>query len=448
MVDRIMIVDDERTMAHAIARTLERKGYQCRTFFDGHEALAGFDREGADLVITDQRMPTMNGVTLLRHLRERRPELPVIILTAYGDVSRAVEAMKEGAFDYLTKPFDNNELRTLVGRALKLNRLERENDRLRKALTGDDREVLAESPAMKQVLALVDRAADSDATVLILGESGTGKEVIARRLHLRSTRLDRPMVAVNCKAFAESLLESELFGHVKGAFTGAQTARTGCFERAHDGTLFLDEIGEISLSFQAKLLRVLQEREVVPVGGDRARKVDVRLIAATNRDLRAEMAADRFREDLYFRLNVIPIQLPPLRDRSEDILPLAERFLDAHAQRTGRAHHLSQSACDRLMAHPWPGNVRELENAVERAAVLAREERIEAEDLLLERLVEPGPKKGEVEIPSLQEALDRAAERCITDALKAADGRKRDAARLLGVDRTTLYRFMKRLDLS
>lgn len=447
MPERILIVDDERPMAHAVARALERKGYQCRVFFDGHEALQGFKAEGADLVITDQRMPTMSGITLLQHLKELAPDLPVIFLTAYADVARAVEAMKLGAFDYLTKPFDNNELRTQVARALKLNQLEQENDRLRCALRGQQGEIEPQSKAMRDVFSLADRAAASDATVLLQGESGTGKEVVARRIHWHSPRLQRPLVAVNCKAFAENLLESELFGHVKGAFTGAQTARRGCFERADGGTLFLDEIGEISLSFQAKLLRVLQERELVPVGGDQTRPFDTRVIAATNRNLRADIAAGRFREDLYFRLNVIPIAIPPLRERREDILPLAESFLQQHAHQSGRRFQFSTQAEKRLHDHGWPGNVRELENTVERAAVLAREETIEAEDLLLEQLAPPTPVTHDTALPSLQEALDCAAEDVIRRALAQCAGRKQEAARLLGVERTTLYRFMKKLDL-
>jgi DNA-binding NtrC family response regulator len=383
----------------------------------------------------------------MRAVHERRPGLPVILVTAHGSVPAAVAAMREGAFDYLTKPFDNDELRALVGRALELVRLERENRYLRQEVGAryGPETVVAESAASRAVLDLVKRVAPSRAAVLVQGESGTGKELVARLLHYWSDRVGRPFVAVNLKAFADGVVESELFGHEKGAFTGAVAARPGCFERAHGGTLFLDEIGEIGPDVQAKLLRVTQDGEVLPVGGTRPRRIDVRLVTATNRVLRDEVAAGRFREDLYFRLNVIPVQLSPLRERPDDVLPLARHFLARHAADAGRPLTLSPEAEEALRRHAWAGNVRELENAIERAVVLARDAAITPEDLLLEAgSRSPARAAGG---GTLQEALDGAAAARIRAALAAADGERTAAARALGVDRTTLYRLMRRLGL-
>jgi DNA-binding NtrC family response regulator len=324
-------------------------------------------------------------------------------------------------------------------------RSRRENDDLKRELLGRDADIVAESAAMKRVLELVERAAPSTASVLIEGESGTGKELIARRIHVASQRVGRPLVAVNCKAFADSVLESELFGHEKGAFTGAFTTHVGCFERAHKGTLFLDEIGEVSASFQGKILRVLQEGELQRVGGARPVSVDVRIVAATNRDLGAEIAEGRFREDLFFRLNVIPIRIPPLRDRRADVLPLAEHFLERHASVSGRLLRLSRDAESRLLGHDWPGNVRELSNVVERAAVLTRTEEIGVEDLLLERSASASSDVASE--GTLQEILDRAAAETIRRALASTGGKKKEAAARLGIERTTLFRWMKRLGL-
>jgi two-component system NtrC family response regulator len=414
MKPRILVVDDEERMASVIAMALGRAGYDCETCSSGEAALAAVEAHGADVVVTDWRMPGMDGIELLRRLHQKRPALPVILITAHGSVPSAVAAMREGAFDYLTKPFDNDELRALVGRALDLTRLERENRYLKQEVASRyaPDAMVAESPRSQELLELVRRVAPSKATVLIQGESGTGKELVARLLHYWSDRVGQPFVAVNCKAFAEGVLESELFGHEKGAFTGAATARAGCFERAQGGTLFLDEIGEISLDFQAKLLRVLQEGEVLRVGGTQARKVDVRVVAATNRVLRDEVQAGRFRDDLFFRLNVIPVQLAPLRERREDVLPLVQHFLDRHAAGGGRRLTLSPEAERAIVEHAWPGNVRELENVMERAVVLARGDAITPEDLLLEQTLAPSSVARPAVDTSgtLQECLDRAAE--------------------------------------
>ena len=444
---RVLIVDDEPRMGAALATALRRSGYACEAVTSGADALELFEAEGADVVITDRRMPGIDGDELMRRLKERAPELPVILITAYGDVRSAVAAMRDGAFDYVTKPFDHDELRGLVARALELRSLRRENRLLRHEV-GERfaAEVVAESPAMQAVLELVERAGGSDAAVLIQGESGTGKEVIAKRLHYVSPRLGRPFVAVNCKAFAPGVLESELFGHEKGAFTGAGAQRQGCFERADGGTLFLDEIGEVEPDFQAKLLRVLQEGEVQRVGGGDPRSVDVRIIAASNRDLRSAIAEGRFREDLFYRLNVIPVQLPPLRQRRDDVLPLARHFLARCAEQGGRRLELAPEAEERLLRHPWPGNVRELENAIERATILGRGDAVGSEDLLLE---ESAPRRADTALSegTLQECLDACTAERVRAALAATGGRRADAARQLGIDRTTLFRLMRRLGL-
>jgi DNA-binding NtrC family response regulator len=441
----VLVVDDEERMAAVVATALERAGYDCERCGSGEAALAALEARGADAVVTDWRMPGMDGVELLRRVHARWPRLPVIMLTAFGNVPAAVAAMRDGAFDYVVKPFDNDELRACVARALDLSRLERENRYLRQEVAGRyaPASVVAESPRSRELLELVRRVAPSKATVLVTGESGTGKELVARLLHFWSERVAGPFVAVNCKAFAEGVLESELFGHEKGAFTGAAAARAGCFERASGGTLFLDEIGEVTPEFQAKLLRVLQEGEVQRVGGGAPRSVDVRIVAATNRVLRDEVASGRFREDLFFRLNVIPVQLPPLRERPEDVLPLARHFLARHLGETGRRLAFSPAAGTALAAHAWPGNVRELENAIERGVVLARGGLIEPEDLLLHETTQASERPADG--GSLQAALDGAAAARLRAALDAAGGNRAEAARQLGIDRTTLYRLMKRL---
>jgi DNA-binding NtrC family response regulator len=354
---RVLVVDDEPRMAEVMAAALGRAGHTCEVCNDGAAALTALDERGADVVVTDWKMPDMDGLAFMKAVHERRPSLPVILVTAHGSVPAAVAAMREGAFDYLTKPFDNDELRALVARALDLSRLERENRFLREEVRAryGPETIVAESAPSRAMLDLVRRVAPSRAAVLVQGESGTGKELVARLLHFWSDRVGKPFVAVNVKAFAEGVVESELFGHERGAFTGAVAARPGCFERAHGGTLFLDEIGEISADVQAKLLRAVQEGEVQPVGGSRPRRVDVRLVTATNRVLRDEVAAGRFREDLYFRLNVIPIQLVPLRERRDDVIPLARHFLARHATEAGRRLALSPEAEEVIRAHAWAG---------------------------------------------------------------------------------------------
>jgi two-component system response regulator AtoC len=336
---QIAVLDDEARMTEVLAMLLRREGHEVRCFTDPQACLAAIAEHGFDLLFTDLKMPGMDGLAVLTEARRLAPDMPVVLMTAHASVATALAAVRAGAFDYVEKPFDNDACRALAQRALEVTRLQRDNRYMRARLRqlGADDEVVTASPAMREVFALAARAARSRATALVCGESGTGKELVARAIHRHSDRVQGPFVAVNCKAFAGGVLESELFGHEKGAYTGASQTRAGVFERADGGTLLLDEIGEIDLEFQAKLLRVLQTREVLPVGGSRARTVDVRVVAATNRDLRAEVTAGRFREDLYFRLAVIPIRLPPLRERPEDILPLARHFLARWSAELGRS---------------------------------------------------------------------------------------------------------------
>ena len=444
MKARILIVDDQERMAAVIATALRFASYECDVVTDSERALALLANHTYDAVVTDWKMPEIDGMELLRRVKRDGPGLPVILITAYGSVSSAVAAMRAGAFDYVTKPFDNDELRATVGRALEMARLRRENTYLRQATTTrySPSTIIAESPRGREVIDLVRRAAPSHAAILIQGESGTGKELVARMLHYYSDRVGGPFVAVNCKAFAAGVLESELFGHEKGAFTGALAAHPGCFERADGGTLFLDEIAETGADFQAKLLRVLQEREVLRVGGVVPRPIDVRIVAATNRVIRDELASGRFRDDLFFRLNVIPIQIAPLRNRIEDIIPLARHFLAVYAAESNRTLGFSEEAEDAMLKHSWPGNVRELENVVERAAVLCTADSIRSQDLMLDRPIASGDGsfKG-----TLQDSIDDLVRTRISAALDATNGNRAEAARHLGIDRATLWRLMKRL---
>jgi len=451
MNPRVLVLDDEPRMVDIVAMVLRREGHEVVPFSDAGQALDALDAGPFDLLVTDLRMPDIDGLEVLRRARERVPGLPVILMTAHASVATAIEAMKQGAVDYVEKPFNNDELKALVRRGLEHSRLARENRSLRGALRERQgfEAIVAESPAMRAALELARRSASAPSTVLLQGESGTGKELVARAIHCESERVGGPFVAANCKAFAEGLLESELFGHERGAFTGAQRARAGLFEEAAGGTLFLDEIGEVSADFQGKLLRVLQERQVRRVGGSGWQPLDVRVLAATNRELRAEVAAGRFREDLYFRLAVIPIALPPLRERREDVLPLARHFLAKWNAALGRrVEGWSDEVGRWLERHGWPGNVRELENTLERGVALARGARIELDDLLLDPGADAAPPgsapDGEGGAGSLRDFLESAAEEKIRAALAESGGRRVEAARSLGIDRTTLYRLIRK----
>jgi len=382
----ILVVDDEAAQRDILGGLLRKQGYAVREVPSGAAALAVLRAEPVDLILTDVKMPAMSGLELLREARALNPELPVVVLTAYGNVADAVVAMRDGAVDYLTKPVDIDAVLHRVRKVLEGQQLLAENRALREALRGRYRVegIVAESWKMQEVLSLVQRVAPSNTTVLICGESGTGKELIAQAIHYQSPRSGRPLVTVNCAALPDALLESELFGHVKGAFTGAVSDRAGRFEAADGGTIFLDEIGELSPAVQAKLLRVLQEREFERVGTNRTVKVDVRLLTATNQDLERAVREQRFREDLYFRLNVVSIRIPPLRERREDILPLLDHFLRTYAAANDKTiRGVTREARDWVLKYDYPGNIRELENLVERAVVLCRGEVIDLDDLPL-----------------------------------------------------------------
>jgi two-component system response regulator FlrC len=443
----VLVVDDEEGIRSFIAEALEGEGLRVTQAEDGDAAARRLAREAFHLMITDLRMPGLDGMALLRLAREQAPEMEVIVLTAHGTVAGAVEAMRLGAFDYLGKPLSGpDELRLTVARALERRRLREERQRHR---ASEAPEAVAVDPAMLAVLQQVRKVAPTDATVLLLGESGTGKEVLARTLHRESRRADGPFVAVNCAALSESLLESELFGHEKGAFTGAASAHRGRFELADGGTLFLDEIAELRPALQVKLLRVLQERRFERVGGTRSIEVDLRLVAATNRDLAAELAAGRFREDLYHRLAVFPIALPPLRARPGDVLPLARTLLQRVGARLGRPGlRLTDAAGARLLAQHWPGNVRELENVLERAAILAVGPELDVDDLWLSApgAAAPAPAaapEGVDAVESLRD-VERAA---IRRALAATGGHRKQAAQRLGIGLRTLYEKLKEYKL-
>ncbi len=444
----VLVVDDEAGIRRAVAAELEDQGYEVVTAASGSEALLRFSEAEADLVVTDLKMEGVDGLDVLREVKRRRPEAEVLMMTAYGSVETAVAAMRTGAYDYVSKPFDLDDLVFAVERMAEKVRLAGENTRLRSALkrrySFDN--VIGASGAMQEVFSLIARVAPRDATVLLRGESGTGKEVVARLIHHESGRPDGPFLAVNCAALPENLLESELFGHEKGAFTGAVASRAGHFREAGGGTLFLDEIGDISPNMQVKLLRALQEKEVLPVGGRAPVRVDVRILTATNRDLEAGLKDGSFREDLYYRLSVFPIFVPPLRERREDVEPLATHFLD----KTGYSElAFSPEVMTRLVGYDWPGNVRELENVVERAALMTDGGVIRPAALpphVRGQGAGGGPAvAGALVIPDDGICLEELEEDLIRQAVRKAQGNKTQAAQLLGITRRTLYSRLERM---
>jgi len=445
---RVLVVDDESAQRELVGGFLRKHGFEVSEASDGVAALERFRKEPFDLILADQKMPGLSGLELLAGARAISPEAAVIVMTAYGTIETAVAAIKSGAADYLTKPLNLDELLHRIGQVRERQRLLRENRELREALQERHRVagIIGESGRMQEVLSLVRRVAESDATVLIQGESGTGKELIAKAIHYASPRAGAPLVSVNCAALPETLLESELFGHEKGAFTGAVSSRKGRFERADGGSLFLDEIGDLPLHLQVKLLRVLQEREFERVGSSRPIAINVRLLAATHRDLEALVRAGRFRDDLYYRINVVTISLPPLRERREDIPLLLDRFVEKFASQNGkRINGVTREAREALLRYDYPGNVRELENLVERAVVLTRDEVIGLEDLPLsvketERVVSDGPS-----LPAVVEGLER---RMIREALTRADGVQTRAAEMLGISERVLRYKLKKYGLA
>jgi len=447
---RLLVVDDEPTQREMLSGILERAGYRVETAAGGRDALGLLERGAFDLLLTDQKMPGMDGLALLDRARTLQADLPVVLMTAYGSVSDAVAAMKRGAADYLTKPFEREELLLVLEKALKQRRLEEEVVALRGALRDRYRlgNIIGASPAMREVFSLIERIAGTDVPVLILGESGTGKELVARALHERSRRAPGPFVALNCAAVPDTLLESEFFGHERGAFTGAVRAHPGRFEQAAGGTLFLDEIGAMRIDLQAKLLRAIQEREIQRLGSTAATPVDARIVAATGENLEEAIRRKTFREDLFYRLNVVPLRLAPLRERPEDIPLLVSHFLEKAAARFGReAPAVSPEVMDRLQIHPWLGNVRELENCIERMVLLARGPRLVPEDLPpdLRRGPEAADGSGAAfQLPPGGVRLPEMERHLIAQALRRTRGSLAPAARLLGISYKTLqYRIRK-----
>ncbi|WP_224244855.1 sigma-54-dependent transcriptional regulator [Hyalangium gracile] len=448
MPGRILIAEDEREMRALLDKGLTRRGFTPRVCETADEALALVVAEDFDAVLTDLRMPGMSGLALCERIVLTRPDIPVVVVTAFGSMETAVAAIRAGAYDFITKPVDLDALVLVLERAVRHRALREEVRRLRQALAQGVElgGLVGQSPALRQAYTVIDRVADVDTTVLITGESGTGKEVAARALHTRGRRRAGPFVAINCAAMPEPLLESELFGHVKGAFTDAHASRTGLFVQASGGTLFLDEVGELPLGLQPKLLRALQERKVRQLGGNEEVAFDARIVAATNRDLELAVEEGRFREDLYYRLNVINLELPPLRARGNDVLLLSQHFVEHFAARTGkRVLGLSPAAAQKLLAYGWPGNVRELQNCIERAVALTTFEQLTVEDLP-ERVRSYTAPRVLPEVSDVSEwvTLEEVERRYIHRVLEAVGGSRTLAARVLGVDRKTLYRKLHR----
>src|SRR5438445_2258457 len=442
----LLIADDDPGLRQSLERTLTREGYRVILASDGNAALERLQAGGVDLVLTDLKLPGVSGIELLRAVKAIASEVDVILLPAFGTVEEAVKAMKEGAYDFLTKPFQRAQLLRLIRQALERRDLIQQNRALQQRLDDllQQGAVIGSSPAFRRTMALVEQVADSSATVLIQGESGTGKELVARTIHARSGRSRGPLVAVNCAALPETLLESELFGYEKGAFTGAAGRKEGRFELANGGTLFLDEVADLSLVTQPKILRVLQEGEFERLGGTRSLQVDVRIVAATNQDLSEMVKEKRFREDLYYRLNVITVRVPPLRERHEDIRVLAQHYLRVYAAKNGRKlEGFSNEALERLESYAWPGNVRELENLIERTVLLARKDRIDAEDLPEEVAgVKRPPRDAILELVGTP--LTEIEQRLLDETLRITGGNKTQAAKLLGIDVRTVARKLER----
>jgi DNA-binding NtrC family response regulator len=452
MRGRVLIVDDDESMCQLVADALRKREYESVWRTQGEAAFQAILEEDYDLVITDLKLEDISGLDLCERVVTNRPDVPVVVITAFGSMESAIAAIRVGAYDFITKPIDMDALSFTVDRAVRHRHLQAEVKRLRDAVSYGGRldELIGDSIPMKKVYELVKQVGDSEATVLVTGESGTGKELVARALHNRSPRAEGPFIAINCAAMPQTLLESELFGHTKGAFTDAKTSRQGLFVQASGGTLFLDEIGEMPLEVQPKLLRVLQERRVRPIGGSAEIEFDTRILAATNRDLDEDVEAGRFREDLYYRINVVRIHVPGLRSRGNDVLLLAQHFVEKFSKRMDKpVVGISSPAAQKLLEYDWPGNVRELENSIERAVTLTKFAEITVDDLpekirnyQSSHMVIGGDDPEE--LPTLDEVERRYIER----VLKASGGNKTQAARVLGLDRRTLYRKLDRYERS
>ena len=456
MTHNVLVVDDEPKLCDLLASALSQNGISVFTAGNGLHALKVLEVEDIDLVISDWRMPGMDGPQLLAEIKSRFPQLPVIVMTAYSTVKNAVQSMRNGAFDYIAKPFDIDELDITVSKALQFRDILKDNQRMRAELDEHQQidSLIGDSPSFRRVLQAIDSVRESNATILLTGESGTGKEMVARAIHKHGNRADKPFVAVNCAAIPEGLLESEMFGHRKGAFTGAVTDRIGRFQQADKGTLFLDEIGEMPLALQAKILRALQERVIEPVGDPRERKVDVRVIAATNKNLLEAVANKEFREDLYYRLNVFPIPLPALRERVEDIAPLARHFAHSLGAAAGkRITGFSPQALQAMAHYSWPGNIRELQNCVERATIVASGAVIEDDDLPASLFASSPTGSGAIlnegasVPPDLDAALAEVEKAYILAALAQSNGVQAAAAQLIGISERSFWYRLKKLGI-
>src|SRR5215471_7517451 len=439
MKKRVLVVEDEEKLRRVIELQLTSTGFDVDKAATAEEGVKVVDR--ADLVLTDLRLPRMDGQEFLGLIRAQNAQVPVVMMTAYGSVETAVESMKAGATDFLLKPFSLDHLMQVVNKALEVRALRDENRQLKEQLGRryEYDNIIGRSEPMQEIFATIERVAPTRATVLLAGESGVGKDLIARAIHYHSPRRDRPLVKINCSAIPENLMESELFGYEKGAFTGAQTNKPGKFEQADTGTVFLDEIGDVPAAIQVKLLRILQEREFERLGSNVTRHIDVRLVAATNQDLRAALEQGTFREDLYYRLNVVPINIPPLRERKQDIPFLANHFVQKLAPETGcQVESITDAAMEKLMAYHWPGNVRELENVIERSLVMATGTQLDASDIKLEDAPRPRPQGDGSHFMPEGMTLDQYEQEIIREALRRADGNKSQAARLLGLTRNAL----------
>ncbi len=446
-MNKLLIIDDEKSILDLLAVVFEKEGYSVQTALSATKALELIENEDFDLILTDIRLPEISGMEILRRVRNEKPHLPVVMITAYGTIKQAVEALKAGALDYIVKPFDVEELKIIVAQGLEKSRLQKENILLKKELKEkySFKNMIGKSKKMREIYSLIEKVAGIDSTVLITGESGTGKEIAARAIHFLSRRKEHPFISINCGALPENLLESELFGHAKGSFTGAFTTKKGMFEVAEKGTLFLDEVGEMSPWTQVKLLRAIQERKIRRVGGTEEIPVDVRIIAATNQDLKKKIEKGEFREDLFYRLNVISFEMPPLRKRKEDIPLLVHHFLQKYCQNMQKSmKRISPRVMKIFESYDWPGNVRELENLIERIVAIEERETI-TEESLPEELVSPKRKlEGGLFIQPgfcLNEYLDEISRNCIKEAIEATGGNLKKSASILGIN----YRSMRYL---
>lgn len=453
--EKILVADDEKQNREFLAEILKSDGFEVKTAENGEKAIGLIEEGDFDLLLTDLKMPGANGIEVLKRMKSKNPDAIGIVFTGFGTIAAAVEAMKAGAYDFITKPFHIDAIRISLSKALELRRLRGENIFLRRQLKEKYKfeNIIGDSPEMLEVFKLIEKVADSDSTVIIYGESGTGKELVARAIHFNSSRQDKPLIPVNCGAIPEDLLESELFGHVKGAFTGAFSSRVGRFELAHGGTVFLDEVGDMSPALQVKLLRVLQHHEFEPVGSVKTMKVDVRVLAATHQDLDIAVAEKKFREDLFYRLNVIPVHLPPMRNRRADIPLLVSHFINKfNREKKRNIGGVSQQAMDMLLNYHWPGNVRELENLMERLAILKGKGIVETSDLPHQlKQVRTSDYLPKLQIPqngiNLKKALTDFEKDLIVQALARSDWVKNKAAKLLGLNRTTLVEKLKKMKI-